>query len=94
MTVKLIDFHADWCGPCENQEPIVNSLDADYPELDLEKVDVEHDRERANEYHVRSLPTIVIEEGGEIVDRFVGVTQRDELEAALDKTGVEPDATA
>lgn len=83
MSVRLKDFHADWCGPCDSQEPIIEELLADYPDVELEKIDVEEDREAANEYHVRSLPTVVVEQDEEIVDRFVGLTQREDLEAAL-----------
>ena len=87
MSVRLMDFHADWCGPCKSQDPIIEELLEDHPEVALEKIDVEENRETANEYHVRSLPTVVVERDGEIVERFVGVTQRDDLEAALEEAG-------
>jgi len=88
MSVRLMDFYADWCGPCKNQDPILEELSEDYPDVEFEKVDVEADQETANEYTVRSLPTLVVENDDGVVQRFVGVTQRDDLEEALGEAGV------
>jgi thioredoxin 1 len=87
MTVRLKDFYADWCGPCKTQDPILEELLADYPDVELEKVDVDERQDVANEYQVRSLPTVVVENDDGIVDRFVGVTQREDIEAALQQAG-------
>ncbi len=89
MTVRLKDFYADWCGPCKTQDPILDELEDDYPDVSFEKVDVEdgEGQEVANEYQVRSLPTLVIENDDGIVERFVGVTQREDLEEALREAG-------
>jgi thioredoxin 1 len=89
MTVSLMDFHADWCGPCKTQDPILNEIKDDYGDrLDLEKVNVDERQDVANEYQVRSLPTLIIENDDGIVERFVGVTQRDDIEQALERAGV------
>jgi len=88
MTVRLLDFHADWCGPCKTQDPILEDLIEDWGDsVDLEKIDVDENQDVANEYQVRSLPTVVVENDDGIVDRFVGVTQREQIEAALEKAG-------
>jgi thioredoxin 1 len=87
MTVRLKDFYADWCGPCKTQDPILEELLADYPDVELEKVDVDEEQDVANEYQVRSLPTVVVENDDGIVDRFVGVTQREDIEAAIEQAG-------
>jgi thioredoxin 1 len=83
MTVKLMDFYADWCGPCKTQDPILEDLEAEWSEVEFEKIDVDEEQDIANEYQVRSLPTLIIENDDGIVERFVGVTQADDLEAAL-----------
>jgi thioredoxin 1 len=83
MTVRLTDFYADWCGPCKTQDPILDDLEADYEDVEFAKVDVDEKQDIANQYQVRSLPTLVIENDDGIVDRFVGVTQRADIEAAL-----------
>ena len=85
MTVRLLDFYADWCGPCKTQNPILDELVDDYGEVDFQKVDVDEDQETANQYQVRSLPTVIVENDDGVVDRFVGVTQRGDIEAALQK---------
>ncbi|WP_396610743.1 thioredoxin [Haloferax sp. S1W] len=87
MTVRLLDFYADWCGPCKTQDPILDELEADYEGVSFEKVDVDEEQDIANQYQVRSLPTLIIENDDGIVDRFVGVTQREDLEDALKQAG-------
>ncbi|QCJ47083.1 MULTISPECIES: thioredoxin family protein [Haloprofundus] len=87
MTVRLKDFYADWCGPCKTQDPILEELEADYADVDFEKVNVDEEQDVANQYQVRSLPTLVVENDEGVVDRFVGVTQREDIEAALQEAG-------
>ena len=87
MPVTLKDFYADWCGPCKTQDPILDELEEDYPDVDFEKVNVDEEQDVANEYQVRSLPTLIIENDDGVVERFVGVTQRDDIEGALSKAG-------
>jgi thioredoxin 1 len=87
MTVRLLDFYADWCGPCDAQEPILEELVEDYGSVELEKIDVEQDQDTANAYQVQSLPTVVVENDDGIVEQFVGVTQRPDIEDALQRAG-------
>ncbi|PSQ42213.1 thioredoxin [Halobacteriales archaeon SW_7_68_16] len=88
MTVTLMDFHADWCGPCKTQDPIIDELKEDLGDrFEVVKVDVEEEQETANEYQIKSLPTLVVLDDDEEVERFVGVTQRDDLESALESAG-------
>jgi len=88
MPVTLKDFYADWCGPCKTQDPIIEELAEEYSDVAFEKVNVDEQQEVANEYQVRSLPTLIVENDDGIVERFVGVTQRDDLESALSQAGV------
>ena len=83
MTVTLKDFYADWCGPCKTQDPILEDLEAEYGDVEFEKIDVDAEQDIANEYQVRSLPTLIVENDDGIVERFVGVTQADDIEDAL-----------
>ncbi|WP_336035297.1 thioredoxin [Halobacterium yunchengense] len=88
MTVTVKDFYADWCGPCKTQDPILDDLEEDYGDrVVFEKIDVDENEDIANEYQVRSIPTVVVEDDDGVVERFVGVTQRDQLEDALEKAG-------
>jgi thioredoxin 1 len=88
MTVTLKDFYADWCGPCKTQDPILEEMKEDWDsQVAFEKIDVDENQDVANEYQVRSIPTIVVENDDGVVERFVGVTQREELEGALEDAG-------
>ncbi len=88
MTVRLKDFYADWCGPCKTQDPILEEMEGDWADsVEFEKIDVDENQDVANEYQVRSIPTIVVENDEGVVERFVGVTQREQLEAALEEAG-------
>jgi len=83
-----MDFYADWCGPCKTQDPILEEIKEDRGEaFDLVKVNVDEEQDVANEYQVRSLPTLIVENDDGIVERFVGVTQRENIETALDRAG-------
>jgi thioredoxin 1 len=88
MTVTLKDFYADWCGPCKTQDPILDDLAEKWETVEFEKVDVEERQDVANEYQVKSLPTLVVENDDGIVERFIGVTQAEEIETAFEKAGV------
>jgi len=85
MTVTLKDFYADWCGPCKTQDPILEDLAEEYPEVEFEKINVDEEQDVANEYQVRSLPTLIVETEEGIVERFVGVTQADDIETAFEQ---------
>ena len=88
MSVTLKDFQADWCGPCKTQDPILEELKEDWGDrFELEAVNVDEEQDVANEYQVRSLPTLIIENEEGVVQRFVGVTQRDDIESALEEAG-------
>jgi thioredoxin 1 len=88
MAVRLKDFYADWCGPCKTQDPILEEMKEDWgTKVTFEKIDVDENQDVANEYQVRSIPTIVVENDDGVVERFVGVTQREELESALEDAG-------
>ena len=83
MAVTLKDFYADWCGPCKTQDPILEDLEEEWGDVEFEKIDVDEEQDVANEYQVRSLPTLIVENDDGIVERFVGVTQADDIEDAL-----------
>ena len=79
MSVTVKDFYADWCGPCKKQSSIVEELEEEHPEVEIKKIDVDESPDVAQQYGVRSVPTIVIEKDGEIVEKYIGLTQGDEI---------------
>ena len=86
MSITLKDFYADWCGPCKTQDPILEDLEEEWDKVEFEKINVDEEQDVANEYQVRSLPTLIIEDDDGIVERFVGVTQAND--ESLDDTVV------
>ena len=87
MTVTLKDFYADWCGPCKTQDPILDDLEAEWTDVEFEKINVDEKQDVANEYQVRSLPTLIVENDDGVVERFVGVTQAEDIETAFEEAG-------
>ncbi|MFB6252926.1 MAG: thioredoxin [Halobellus sp.] len=73
--VVLVDFHAEWCGPCKMLEPIVASL-AETTDAAVAKVDIDQNQPLAQRFQVRSVPTLLLFSDGEAVEQIVGV--RDE----------------
>ncbi|MFP4632544.1 MAG: thioredoxin [Halobacteriota archaeon] len=83
MATTVKDFHAEWCGPCKQQDPIIDELAEEHPDVEFMKVDVDEEPDVAQEYGVRSVPTIVVERDGEVVEKFIGLTQASDIEAAI-----------
>jgi thioredoxin 1 len=80
----LIDFYADWCGPCRYQTPILEDLKKRMGEaIEVQKVDVDNHMDLADRYDIHVVPTLVIEKDGKVVRRFEGVTDARSLEAVL-----------
>lgn len=77
--IKLLDFWAEWCGPCKMMEPVLDEVEKDLAgKLELEKINVDEHPERSMQYGVLSIPTyIVMGEDGKEIDRIVGFTQKD-----------------
>jgi len=76
--VVLADFYADWCGPCQMLEPIVETLAAE-TDATVAKVDVDANQQLAGAYGVRGVPTLVLFAGGDPVERLVGMQDRETL---------------
>jgi len=70
-------FSASWCGPCKMFKPVVNELISEGHNIEI--VDVDDNQELALQYQIQSIPTIVIEEDGQIVDGIMGATSKDDL---------------
>ena len=82
----VVDFGAEWCGPCRTIAPIVDELAAEYEgRVLIGKCDVEENDEITMKYGVRNIPTIVFLKGGELVDKQVGACPKDALKAKIEK---------
>lgn len=77
--LTIVDFWAEWCGPCRLLKPLLHKIAGDHPEIELLTVDVDQNQELAAEYDINSIPAVFIFKDGQIVDSFVGVMPEDEI---------------
>ncbi|MBK8623513.1 MAG: thioredoxin [Saprospiraceae bacterium] len=85
--VSVIDFWAEWCGPCRLIGPIIEELATQYDgKATIGKVNVDENPEISMKYSIRSIPTILILKDGEVVDKQVGLTTKAALEAKFSRT--------
>ena len=82
----LVDFWAEWCGPCRMIAPTVEELATDYGgKVTIGKLNVDDNPNTATQFGVRSIPTLLLFKGGEVVESVVGLTDKTRLQALLDK---------
>lgn len=75
----LVDFYADWCGPCKMLSPILEDLANDRSEIKIVKVNVDEAHDTAKKFGVMSIPTIVLLKNGQLVDKRIGLCSKDTL---------------
>lgn len=80
----LLDFFADWCGPCKRQGPILEDLKQKMGDkVEIRKIDVDQNMELANKYGIRVVPTLIIEKDGKVIRTLEGVTSAESLESMI-----------
>lgn len=80
MSVELLDFYADWCGPCQVMEPLIEEIKGEIGDkLQVRKIDVDQDNETAFQFGVMSIPTFVVLKDGKEVDRAIGSQPKETL---------------
>lgn len=81
----LIDFYADWCGPCKRLSPIVDKVAKEKTDVKFVRIDVDNNKELANRYNVSSIPTLVVIENGKEINRSVGLIPEDSILTLIGK---------
>lgn len=83
--LTVIDFYADWCGPCKMLSPFLEQLSEQYSDVNWAKVDIEESQSLAARFSISSIPTIIFFKDGKEVERSVGFKPMEELEKLVDK---------
>ena len=82
----LVDFWAEWCGPCRAMEPSINALASDYVgKVSVGKLNVDDNPSITMRYMVRGIPTVMLFKGGQIIDQVVGLVDKNSLKQMVDK---------
>lgn len=76
----IVDFYADWCGPCKMLGPVLEEVSEEYTDIKFIKVNVDEAIDVASKYGIMSIPNVIMFKDGEAVNRFVGLQPKEEIE--------------
>jgi thioredoxin 1 len=83
----LVDFWAEWCGPCKMIAPVLDEIAAEYDgRIRIGKVNIDEDQELAAQYGVRAIPTLLLFKGGVVAEQMVGMRSKKDLKHSLDRS--------
>lgn len=81
----VVDFFADWCGPCKMLSPVLEEVSKDYKDITFVKVNVDDNEGLAGEFGIMSIPCVFMLENGEVKNKFLGYIGKEAVEAEIDK---------
>lgn len=79
----LVDFYADWCGPCKMIAPVLDDIAREHPEITVGKVNVDQENQLSNNFAVNSIPTIIVFKNGKMHKKAVGYQSKEQLKSLL-----------
>lgn len=86
--ITVLDFYAEWCGPCQGLLPIIDELKNEYDSnefVSIKKINVDEYPEIATDYSVRGIPNLVFIKNGEVINRMVGSKTKEEIKNFIDE---------
>ena len=83
--IELLDFYADWCGPCQMMKPTVEAFEKMHPEITVRRVNIDNEEELAKMYDVAGVPCLVLLRDGKEIKREVGVVSLKKIVKMLEK---------
>lgn len=83
--IKILDFYADWCGPCKMMDPIFKRTMQEYPMIDTLKINVDSNEQLTKDYNVQSIPTLIFMKDDVEVGRLNGFASSDAIKTILNK---------
>lgn len=79
----IVDFFANWCGPCKMLMPVLEEIDQEFDQVDIVKVNIDQDEELAKKFGVLSIPTLIFFSNGEEVEKTIGYRQKSQIEEII-----------
>ena len=84
--VTIVDFYADWCGPCRKLSPLIEEIEQEYSEkVKFTKINTDENTDLAREYQISGIPTLLVFKNGELVERMVGLMPKNSIITNIEK---------
>ena len=83
--VVVVDFYANWCGPCKMLAPIIEDLAKELDDVSFVKINVDENDELAREYSIMSIPTLIFSKDGKLINKHIGLINADRIKSIIDE---------